>query len=113
MKMDYSHLPEDIVVKIASDHFEMPSQLVTFSVVCKFWRSIALRPRNYKYAALCPVFQASSSPMRAPTAMTFLPSSCSTRLLLLRLTTYFPIKYSPLVHHHLLHLHEEASSCRE
>ncbi|CAL1407834.1 unnamed protein product [Linum trigynum] len=54
MEADYSQLPEDIVVKIAREHFETTSQLFSFSAVCKSWRSIALRPRNYRYGGSLP-----------------------------------------------------------
>ncbi|CAI0552122.1 unnamed protein product, partial [Linum tenue] len=40
--MDYTQLPDDIVVKIASHHLHTFSQLLAFSHICKSWRSAAL-----------------------------------------------------------------------
>ncbi|CAL1407828.1 unnamed protein product [Linum trigynum] len=49
--MDYSQLPEDIVEQIASHHLHIFSQLIAFSLVCRSWRSAALRRR--RDALLC------------------------------------------------------------
>ncbi|CAL1411497.1 unnamed protein product [Linum trigynum] len=41
MEMDYSQLPEDILVKIVEDHLPSFSNLILFSHVCKSWRIAA------------------------------------------------------------------------